>query len=112
MSLKTKGKDKGISLRTIYKWLIVGTVLISAFMLASTYDLVMSYKELTDIAELHIELRKDANKLMVASDYLTESVQRFTLNGEKRFMDEYFKEAFESNRRESSIEKMTEATGN
>ena len=41
------------------------------------------------------------------ADYLTENVQRFTVDGDKRFMTEYFKEAFETNRREEAIEKMS-----
>ena len=43
---------------------------------------------------------------MNASDYLTEQVQRFTIDGDIRFMEQYFTEAFESKRREEAIAKM------
>ena len=43
---------------------------------------------------------------MNASDYLTEQVQRFTINGDLVFLERYFTEAFESKRREEAIEVM------
>jgi len=48
---------------------------------------------------------------MDASDYLTEKVQRFSVLGDKRFMEEYFEEAFQSNRRVEAIERMSSGTG-
>ena len=44
---------------------------------------------------------------MDASDYLTEQVQRFAVHGEMRFLEDYFTEAFEANRREEAIETMS-----
>ncbi len=49
------------------------------------------------------ELQKAAHELMSASDYLTEQVQRFTIDGDLRFLDQYFTEAFESKRREEAL---------
>ena len=112
MPSKSKKEQKGISLQTIHIWMIVGAIVLSGVMFFSTYHLSTSYQELTTAAERHIELRKDARKLMDASDYLTEKVQRFTLEGEKRFLDEYFEEAFDTKRREEAITKMTNVAGN
>ena len=107
-----KKENNGISLRTIQIWLIIGAVILSVIMFVSTHLLATSYRGLTAADERHIELRKNALKLMDASDYLTEQVQRFTLEGDKRFLDEYFKEAFETRSREVAIAEMTDAAGN
>ena len=111
MLLKRIQKD-GVSLRTIHLWLIVGAVVISVLMLYSTYHLSTSFRSLTGTSEQHIELRKAARELMDASDYLTESVQRFTVLGDRRFLDEYFKEAFETKRREEAVSRMSSGIGN
>lgn len=105
-------KNDGISLRTIHLWLVVGAVVISVLMFYSTFHLSQSFRYLTETSENQIELRKAARELMDASDFLTEKVQRFTVTGESRFMDEYFTEAFEKNRREEAIDTMSERSSN
>ncbi|MBR0366420.1 MAG: diguanylate cyclase [Clostridia bacterium] len=66
---------------------------------------------MTKTTEQQIDLRKAARELMDASDYLTEKVQRFSVQGDKRFLDEYFNEAFEANRREEAIRIMSSNPG-
>ena len=104
-------QDKGISLRTIHLWLIVGAVIISGLMILFTFQLTASFKALTNASEQQVELAQAARELMDASDYLTERVQRFTVWGETQFLEEYFAEAFESKRREEAVEKMSEGVG-
>jgi diguanylate cyclase (GGDEF)-like protein len=96
----------------VHFWLIVGAIIISALMFYSTYHLSTSFRSLTETSEQQIELRKAARELMDASDYLTENVQRFTVLGDRQFLDEYFKEAFETKRREDAISKMSAGIGN
>ncbi len=79
----------------------------SGIVVFSTYRLMSTFQHLTSATEQHMELEKAAHELMDASDYLTESVQRFTINGDMEFLDRYFTEAFESNRREEAIRKMS-----
>ena len=105
------GSGDGISLRTVHTLLVIGAVIIAGLMLYSTYHLSVSFQNLTKASEQQIELRKAARELMDASDYLTESVQRFTVNGDMRFLDDYFIEAFEANHREEAIKKMSEGEG-
>ena len=106
MSSSKRNKD-GLSLRTIYIWMIIATLIISGLMFYATFSLTSTFQRLTDATENQIALDKAAHELMDASDYLTERVQRFTVNGDPRFMNEYFTEAFETNRREHAIEKMS-----
>jgi diguanylate cyclase (GGDEF)-like protein len=81
-------------------------------MFYSTYHLSTSFRSLTETSEQQIELRKAVRELMDASDYLTESAQRFTVLGDRQYLDEYFTEAFESKRREEAISRMSAANGN
>ncbi len=101
-----KIEDKGLSLRTIHIWLIVTMVVTSAIVISMTFRLTQTFLRLSEAEELHTELENAAHELMDASDYLTESVQRFTINGDMRFLEQYFIEAFESNRREEALERM------
>ena len=97
---------KGLSLRMIHIWLIITMVVMSGTVLYATYRLTNTFLRLAQAEEVHTELDRAARELMDASDYLTEQVQRFTIRGDKRFLDQYFTEAFESNRREEAIERM------
>ena len=108
--MSAKKEHKGISLRTVYIWLIISAVLLGALMFASTFFLSAKFQDVTTLSEQHIKLRKDALELMDASDYLTENVQRFTVEGDMHFLNEYFKEAFEMQHRENAIEKMSSET--
>ena len=108
--MSAKKEHKGVSLRTIYIWLIIGAVLLSSLMFTSTFFLSAKFESVTTLFEQHIKLRKDALELMDASDYLTENVQRFTVEGEMHFLNEYFKEAFEMQHREKAIDKMSSET--
>ena len=104
-------QSEGISLRTIHLWLIIVAAIISCLMFYSTYNLSTSFRHLTETSEQQIELRKAARELMDASDYLTEKVQRFAVLGDMRFLEEYFKEAFEANHREEAIKRMEAGSG-
>ncbi len=108
---ETNKKHDGISLRRVHLWMIVGAAIISAVMFFSTYHLTRSFRHLAETSEQQIELSRAARELMDASDYLTEKAQRFTIDGDMRFMMEYFAEAFESQHREEAIEKMSEGKG-
>lgn len=110
--MSNREPDRGISLRTIHLCLIIGAAIICSLMLFATYQLSVSFSNLTEKAELQIELRKAARELMDASDYLTEKVQRYSVLGERHFLDEYFEEAFVANRREEAIDRMSVDVGN
>ena len=99
-------KEQGISLRSIHVLLIIVMIVMSGIVIYSTYRLTSTFLSLVSATEENAELEKAAHELMDASDYLTEQVQRFTINGDRRFMDQYFTEAFESNRREQALSKM------
>ena len=79
----------------------------AAVMLFFTFQLTRGSLHLAETSEQQIELRKAARELMDASDYLSEKVQRFSIYGSRRFLDEYFTEAIKNNRREEAIKTMS-----
>ena len=97
---------EGISLRKIHSWLIVVAVILSCLMIYSTYRLTSSFLRVKDAAEENIMLQNSVHGLMDASDYLTEMAQRFTVTGDRRFMEQYFIEAFTTKRREQALSEL------
>ena len=78
---------EGISLRKIHNGLIVIAVVVSAFMIYSTYRLTNNFMHVRDALNENIALESAIDSLMEASDYLTENAQRFTVHGDRRYMD-------------------------
>ena len=97
-----------ITLRMLHIAMIVCAVIISLLLIFSTYQSSSVFSTLSKATGNYIVRQKAAHDLMEASDYLTEMVQRFTLEGDKQYIDDYFEEAFVSRRREASITSMTE----
>jgi diguanylate cyclase (GGDEF)-like protein len=80
-------------------------------MLYETFRFSAAFEDVTGATDEFIELQKDADGLMNASDYLTQEVQDFTVTTEKIHLINYFEEAEETKRREKAIEKMKDITG-
>lgn len=111
MSIFRKVKENGIRLRWVHIIIIIFTAVISFFMLYETFRFSAAFEDVTGATDEFIELQKDADDLMNASDYLTQEVQDFTVTAEKIHLIHYFEEAEETKRREKAIEKMKDITG-
>lgn len=111
MSIFRKVKENGIRLRWVHIIIIIFTAVISFFMLYETFRFSAAFEDVTGATDEYIELQKDADGLMNASDYLTQEVQNFTVTTEKIHLINYFEEAEETKRREKAIEKMKDITG-
>ena len=108
MDMRNKGKNRGVSIRlTHFLTLILGAVMI-LLLVFSTYQSSNVFTALNKATGNYIVRQKAANDLMEASDYLTEMAQRFTLEGDTQYLDNYFEEAFVNKRRETSITTMAE----
>ncbi len=99
-------REKGISHRIVHIWLVVVIVVFSGTVVFTTFRLTDTFLRITAASRQNNELQKAAHELMNASDYLTEQVQRFAIDADMRFVEQYFSEAFESKRREEAISKM------
>ena len=106
MLLKQK-QNEGISLRTIHISLVIGALIFAGIMFHSTYYMLNKIQYLTENSAQQIKLRKAALEFMTASDFLTESVQRFTITGDIRFLREYFNETFDMKHREEAVNIMS-----
>ena len=101
-------KHHGISIRIVHLAMILCAVIIAALLLVSTWQSGQVFSTLSTETANYIVRQKAAHDLMEASDYLTEMVQRFTLDGDTVYLNNYFDEAFVSKRREASILAMSE----
>ncbi len=101
-----KNLKEGISIRRIHILLIFVILFSTVTVVYSTFRLTNAFLRLSAAADEHAELKDAAHELIDASDYLTEQVQRFTVDGNVRFMENYFTEAFETARREEAVSKM------
>ena len=108
MTMAKRNGSKGISLKTLHIAMIICAVIISALLVFSTYQSSNVFSKLSKATGNYIVRQKAAHELMEASDYLTEMVQRFTLEGDTQYLNNYFEEAFVSRRREASITSMAE----
>ncbi len=107
----TKKLKNGISHRKVHLWMVIIIVIFSGTAVFSTFRLTGTFMSIIRASGQNSELQKAAYELMNASDYLTEQVQRFTLNGDEHFLKQYFTEAFESKRREEALARMDEVNG-
>ena len=106
---RNRKSSEGISLRVLHIAMVVCAVIISLLLIFSTYQSTNVFNTLNKATGNYIVRQKAAHELMEASDYLTEMVQRFTLEGDTKYLDNYFEEAFVSKRREASISSMAES---
>lgn len=94
----------GVRLR-IMNYVTGGLALgIAVLMLTATFLAVGGYNSLQDTTEIFIECRESATDIQEASDYLTEHVRYFVGSGMRQYLDLYFKEAKETQRREKGLE--------
>ena len=109
MNNNRQKNSEGISLRVLHIAMVVCAVIISLLLIFSTYQSANVFTTLNKATGNYIIRQEAAHELMEASDYLTEMVQRFTLEGDTKYLDNYFEEAFVSKRREASISSMAES---
>ena len=108
MSETGRKQKKGISIRLIHLAMILCVAVIAGLLVLSTYQSSNVFSTLSRETENYIVRQKAAHDLMEASDYLTEMAQRFTLEGDAKYLDNYFEEALVSRRRENAIAAMSE----
>ncbi len=97
---------KGLSLRALNYMMSGVSFVISVLMLVSVYFTSKGYSELKNSTENYIVWEQSAEDLIEASNYLTEQVRSFTVTGEREYMDNYFREANETRRRDKALEVM------
>ena len=101
-------KGSGISIKLVHAAMLILGVLLIALLIFTNIRTSSVFTRLNKETGNYIVRQKAAHDLMEASDYLTEMTQRFTLEGDTQYLDNYFEEAFGNKRREASITTMAE----
>ncbi|MBO7377399.1 MAG: diguanylate cyclase [Clostridia bacterium] len=91
--------------------MIAMAVVISILLIHATTLVNASYSELRKTTDQYVMWQKDASDLQVGSDYLTEQVRCFAETGEIFYLEEYFKEANETKRRDKAVSHIHEFVG-
>ena len=111
-SLRRWGEQFNISLRSASVIFLI-LALISAAALLTTDTLVNSrYHRMEQINERYIDARQAAVNLEIGSDVLTASVQNFVSTGNIDYLENYFREANETRRRDIAVENLRSLGGN
>ncbi|MBR3042045.1 MAG: hypothetical protein IKH94_05160 [Eubacterium sp.] len=95
-------KKRGIPIRKLNTVMLIVAIFVSLILFVAMQMTNSIYNETKDATSKLLTLRKDAYNLQIASDYLTEQMRCFVVSGKKLYLDNYFKEAFETKRRENS----------
>ncbi len=98
----------GVSIRVIHVLTLICVAAIAVLLVVSMQRSSDVFSTLSAATENYIVRQKAAHDLMEASDYLTESVQRFTLTGDVKYLNQYFEEANVSKRRDQALMTMSE----
>ena len=98
----------GISIRVIHVLTLICVAAIAVLLVLSMQRSSDVFTTLSSATENYIVQQKAAHDLMEASDYLTENVQRFTLTGDVKYLNQYFEEANVSKRRDQALITMSE----
>ena len=105
---KKANQGAGISIKVVHAAMLVLGLLLILLLVFSSYKNTNVFTRLNKETGNYIVRQKAAHDLMEASDYLTEMTQRFTLEGDTQYLDNYFGEAFGNQRREAAITSMAE----
>ena len=104
-------KKRGISLRALNMVMLVIAILISAVLFVAMSRTTKMYDETHEITQNLLSWRSNSYNLQVASDYLTEQMRSFVITGNREYLDNYFKEAQETRRREWALEDLKNLHG-
>ena len=112
MQSKEKYQGRGLSLKLI-GWIISAFAVIVSTLLVISLRLISHEDEVVNQTyQNYLTLKEASNNVQMASDYLTEQVRLFVVNGEKEYMDNYFKEANITKRRDNAKETIHELSEN
>ena len=102
MRSKEKYQARGISLKLI-GWIVSAVAVVVSALLVVSLQLIKHEDEVvSQTYQNYLQLKDVSNDVQLASDYLTEQVRLFVVNGEKEHMDNYFKEANITKRRDNA----------
>ncbi len=106
MSQWLRSRQDGISLKSINIYLITLAVMVSLYMLYSANSLSGIFKNMSEATDSYIEMHKTAESLLDTTEYMTEMVQRYTLDADSMYLRNYFSAVAEMDERREQIKKL------
>ena len=97
-----------IRIRNVSIWSMVVAVIVGLLFLVISYWSNREFHVLETSTDQYIACEQAAKELKDASNYLTEQVRLYAMTGQKEYMDNYFREAKETRRRENALEELQE----
>ena len=88
---------QGVSLKALNYIMLAMAVVITIILSIAMHQTTEIYDETHNSTQNIFSVRKSAYELQQASDYLTEQIRFFVTSGDKTYLDNYFKEAKETN---------------
>lgn len=97
---------KRIRIRNISGWSMIVSIVVGILFLVISYWSNQEFHVLETSTDQYIACEQAAKNLKDASDYLTEQVRLYTMTGQREYLDNYFREAEETQRRERALEEL------
>ncbi len=92
-----------IKIERVNTWSIVITIIIAVLFGFISFQSEREFHVLQTTTEQYILCEKAAKQLQDGSDYLTEQIRLYVMTTEKEYLELYFKEANETQRRENAV---------
>ena len=99
-------RQKGISLKTTSILMMMISLIITVGLVIAAVRVHGSFGRMEESTDDYIRMGNAATELMAASDYLTEEVRQYAVMGNRECLENYFREAEETRRREHAISVM------
>ncbi len=95
-----------IQVRKVSIWNMIVAVIVGVLFLVISYWSNREFHVLELSTDQYIACEQAAKELKDASNYLTEQVRLYAMTGQREYMDNYFREAEETCRREKALEEL------
>ncbi len=95
---------KGVKIQTLNYVMIVAAFLVYAIVLIETFKMQVQYDDLLLATDNYIACESYAVQFSEGSDYLSDKVRLYVINGNKEYAQAYFQELDYTKRRESALD--------
>ena len=97
---------KRIRIRNVSLWSMVVAIVVGILFLMISHWSNQEFRVLETSTDQYIACEQSAKELKDASNYLTEQVRLYAMTGQREYLDNYFREADETQRREQALEEL------
>lgn len=98
---------KGLKLSFTNKVMIILTCILAFIIFIFTIFAAQSYQKMRAFSEEYKKMEEQARIVKEASDYLTDSVHKYVITGDLKYLDAYFEESDITKRRENALNELS-----